>query len=39
VTIWTIADITLGGGVKAERWTFIAIFAVERHCASTASRP
>jgi len=36
---WTIADITLGGGVKAERCTFIAIFAFDRHCASTARRP
>ena len=23
-TMWTTADITLGGGTKAERWTFIA---------------
>src|SRR5690606_4035953 len=36
---WTTALITLGGGVKALRWTFIASLAVERHCASTARRP
>ena len=31
---------TLGAGVKALRWTFIAILgAAERHCASTATRP
>jgi hypothetical protein len=34
-----MALITLGGGVKALRWTFTAIFALERHCESTASRP
>ena len=34
-TMWTTADITLGGGTKAERWTFIASFAVARHWAST----
>ena len=38
-TTWTIADITLGGGVKALRCTFSAIFACVRHPASTASRP
>ena len=27
-TMWTTADITLGGGTKAERWTFIAIRGV-----------
>jgi hypothetical protein len=37
--MWTTADITLGGGTKAERWTFIASFASLRHCASTDSRP
>jgi hypothetical protein len=26
--MWTTADITLGGGTKAERWTFIASFGL-----------
>ena len=37
--MWTTADITLGGGTKAERWTFIASFAVARHWARIESRP
>ena len=36
---WTMALITLGGGVKALRWTFIASRAWLRQLASTASRP
>src|SRR5204862_3942925 len=37
-TMWTTADITLGGGVKAERWTFIAILGAERHWRSEERR-
>ena len=35
----TTADITFGGGVKAERCTGSAMRGVLRHCASTASLP
>ena len=32
-------DVTLGGGTKALRRTSNRILAVQRHCASTDSRP
>ena len=38
-TIWTTAEATLGGGMKALRWTAIAILASHRHCAAIARRP
>ena len=38
-TMCTTADITLGGGTKAERLTVIAIRGRERHCAATDRRP
>ena len=38
-TMCTTALITLGGGVKAERWTVMAMRAVARHWARTARRP
>ena len=36
---WMIALITLGGGVKALRWTFIAILGLARHWERMARRP
>ena len=38
-TMWTTADVTFGGGTKAERLTVIAIRGLDRHCAATDSRP
>jgi hypothetical protein len=37
--MWTTADVTLGGGTKAERLTVIAIRGRERHWVATDSRP
>jgi Tfp pilus assembly protein PilF len=38
-TMCTTADVTLGGGTKAERLTVIAIVGTARHCAATERRP
>jgi hypothetical protein len=37
--MWTIADVTFGGGTKTERLTVSAIRAEQRHWAATDSRP
>ena len=38
-TMWTTADVTLGGGTKAERSTFIAIRGARAPLRGTARRP
>ena len=38
-TTWTTAEVTLGGGTKAERCTAMAIRASQRHWAATDRRP